>query len=116
MVFTSALDNAGAAFVLNALSCNCQWSLALLRPLVDSLVFHRLGLVAGHAYREFNTHADDMSHIIPAHLWSDFVQRVPRVKLTRSEVHFVVHDLRTGDRFAATMSFALPTIRDASGV
>ena len=115
MVFASALDNAGAAFVLNALNCNCQWSLALLRPLVDSLSFNRLGLIAGHSYREFNSHTDEMSHVIPADLWCDVVQQAPISKTKRMEVHFLVHDMHNNDSFVASMSFELPSSRGVSG-
>ena len=107
-VFASALDNAGSAFVLNALSCNCSWSLALLRPFVDTLSFNRVGLIADHAHREFNEHTDIMSHVVSHGMWTSLLQTAKQRKSNRVEVHFVVHDMRTHDFFAATMSFARP--------
>ena len=109
VVFASVTDNAGVAFVLNALSCNCPRSIELLRPLVDSLACHRLGLVGGHAHREHNHHSDVMSHAIPDALWDDLVQGAPHCKRNRMEIHFVVHDLYNNDCFAATISFRRPS-------
>ena len=54
-VYAAATDNAGMAFVLNSISCRCPMSLALLRPLADSLAKHHLGLISGHSYRQHNT-------------------------------------------------------------
>ena len=104
-VFASALDNAGAAFVLNSLSCNCPWSMELLKTFVDSLVFHRVGIIADHAYRQFNTHADAMSHAVPSPLWLPLLQQRSVVKHRRMQIDFVVHDMQTGEMFAAAMSF-----------
>ena len=64
-VFAAATDNAGVAFVLNSMSCRCPLSLALLRPLADSLAKHHLGLIAGHAHHQHNSHADELSHALP---------------------------------------------------
>ena len=104
-VLASALDNAGAAFVLNALSCACPMSLALLRPLADSLARHHLGLVAGHAHREHNQHTDDLSHALTDSLWRDVVLQAKVRKSNRIELHFVVHDTVNGECFQGTMSF-----------
>ena len=104
-VMTVATDNAGVAFVLNSLSCRCARSLALLRPLADALAKHHLGLIAGHAHRVHNSHADELSHALTDKLWSDIRQQAASQKLGRMEFHFVVHDTITGDGFAGSMSF-----------
>ena len=115
-VFAAALDNAGADFVINSLTSNCAWSNTLLRAFVDTLSFNRIGVVADHVYREYNTHADTMSHPIPDVHWCSLVQRASVHKSHRLEIHFVVHDLNTNDCFAATMSFAPPTTLGVNGV
>ena len=107
-VFAAATDNAGVAFVLNSMSCRCPYSLALLRPLADTLAKHRLGLLAGHAHREYNAHADELSHALSANMWRDVCKQASCKKLARMEFQFVVHDTVTNDAFAASMSFQLP--------
>ena len=101
-VIAAATDNAGVAFVLNAMSCRCPWSLALLRPLADTLAKYRLGLVAGHAHRNHNTHADDLSHALPQAVWRRL--RV-RAKSERHGLQFAVHDMEFHEAFTASMSF-----------
>ena len=115
-VLAAATDNAGVAFVLNAMSCRCTQSLALLRPLADSLAKHRLGLIAGHAHRGHNTHADDLSHALPAHMWRDLIaQTPPDNNAGRLQFHFVVHDMLTHEAFAATMRLPRDIMVDAVG-
>ena len=59
-----ALDNAGAAYVLNALTCFSANTRALLTPLTDSLVRFGFGLLADHAATETptQTHCHAQSH------------------------------------------------------
>ena len=113
-VFAAATDNAGVAFVLNAMSCRCPWSLALLRPLADSLAKHHVGLIAGHAHRRFNEHADDLSHALSADMWRGIRAQARHSKVGRLQFHFVVHDMATKEAFAATMSFPRISTADAT--
>ena len=113
IVWCSALDNAGAAFVLNKLSCSCPFSLELLRRMADSMAANRAGFLAGHAHREKNSHSDDLSHLMSSALWSQVLESVPLSRPHRDEVHFVVAELRTGDCWAATIGFSRPSGRSA---
>ena len=117
-VFAAATDNAGVAFVLNSMSCRCPMSLALLRPLADSLAKHHLGLIAGHSYRQHNSHADELSHALPQQVWDDLsTQAAGRTrKRNRMEFHFVVHDMESKEAFAASMSFPRISAEDARAV
>ena len=114
-VFAAATDNAGVAFVLNSMSCKCPMSLALLRPLADSLAKHHIGLIAGHAHRHHNKHADALSHALPQQVWKRIrAQAAGRQrKKNRMEFHFVVHDMQTKEAFAASMSFPRVFAADA---
>ena len=113
-VIAAATDNAGVAFVLNSLSCRCPWSLALLRPLCDALATYRLGLVAGHAHRQHNTHADELSHALSQESWDEIARQVPTARPGHLTFNFVVHDVRHKQAFAASMSFPLAITADAS--
>ena len=106
-VIAAATDNAGVAFVLNSMSCRCPYSLALLRPLADALATYRLGLVAGHAHRQFNTHADELSHALPYQVWRALGVGDRAVKAGHMTFKFVVHDLQRNEAFAASMSLPL---------
>ena len=108
-VWCAALDNAGAAFVLNKLSCGCPYTLELLRRLADCLAANRAGFLAGHAHRDKNTHTDTLSHIMTSALWSQVLQGVPAAFPHKDEVHFVVSNLRTGECWAATVAFSRPS-------
>ena len=105
-VFAAATDNAGVAFVLNSLSCRCPRSMALLRPLADALARHHLGLIVGHAHRECNAHADELSHALTtATMWNDVCEQALHRKPGRMEFQFIVHDTIKSECFAASMSF-----------
>ena len=115
-VWCAALDNAGAAFVLNKLSCRCPFSLELLRRLADSLAANRAGFLAGHAHREKNQHTDDLTHLMTPALWSQVLHGAQHSKPQKDEVHFVVMDVRTGECWAATVAFSRPSDRFALNV
>ena len=104
-VFAAAGDNAGGAFVLNALCCGCPRVLELLRPLADTIERYHLGVLGGHAHRVCNGHADDLSHALTAALWRDVVSQEWVHKVARLELPFVVSDTVTGETFAGTISF-----------
>ena len=108
-VWCAALDNAGAAFVLNKLSCGCPFALELLRRLADSLAANRAGLLAGHAHRAKNSHSDDLSHVMTSSLWSQVLDGAPLARPHRDEVYFVIAELRTGECWAATIGFSRPS-------
>ena len=113
LVFASAGDNAGGAFVLNSLSCNCPRVLELLRPVTDAMERYHLGVLGGHAHRTCNQHADILSHALTSSLWRDVVAQEAVRKRGRLELSFVVADTVTGEAFAGTMSFRQVTARDA---
>ena len=114
-VIAAATDNAGVAFVLNSMSCRCPWSLALLRPLADALATYRLGLVAGHAHRHFNTHADELSHALPQQVWRALGVRSHAAKANHMTFKFVVHDMQRSEAFSASMSLPLGITAGATG-
>ena len=109
VVFASATDNAGGAFVLNKLCCSCPIALELLRPVSDAMERYHLGLIGGHAHRCFNQHADDLSHALFARLWNTVLAQERTHKRGRLELPFVVADVQSGEVFAATISFKLPS-------
>ena len=80
----------------------------LLRPLADALAKHHLGLIAGHAHRVHNAHADELSHALSDTMWRDVCSQAERAKPARMEFQFVVHDTVTNEAFAASMSFQRP--------
>ena len=104
-VLCSALDNAGVAYVLNALSSGCLRSLRLLRPLADSLATNHVSLLAGHAHRVHNKHTDAMSHALTRALWSQVFASAPVCRHGHDELHFAVLDMRRGECMLATISF-----------
>ena len=115
-VWCAALDNSGAAFVLNKLSCGCPFSLELLSRLSDSLAVNRAGFLAGHAHREKNQHTDDLTHLMTPELWSQVLSSVQHSKAQKDEVHFVITDVRTGECWAATVAFSRPSDQSVQNV
>ena len=115
-VIAAATDNAGVAFVLNSMSCRCPMSLALLRPLADALEKYHIGLVAGHAHRHHNKHADKLSHALPQEMWKEICAGTEARRQERMEFQFVVHDMQFDEAFAASMSFPRISADDARAV
>ena len=109
MVFASAGDNAGGAFVLNKLSSACPRVLELLRPLTDAMARYHLGMLGGHAHRECNEHADALSHALSASMWHDVAAQEWVHKSARLQLPFVVADTTSGEAYAATISFKRPS-------
>ena len=99
-----ALDNAGTAFAINALSARCDRSLILLREMADSCNEYRLGVIGGHAHRDNNTHTDDLSHALPRHVWKQVIHTAAVTKRHRVEFHFAAVDVATGECWLATTS------------
>ena len=115
-VLTCALDNAGAAFSLNALSCGCHKSLRLLRWIADTLDAHSLGLLAGHAHREYNAHTDALSHPLSRAMWSRVIAQAPVSKKNMVELHFAIVNKWSGKAALATVAFKRAVFRDAKDV
>ena len=99
-----ALDNAGAAYVLNALSCHAESCRPLLTALTDSLVRFGYGLLADHARRHRNAHADALPRAISPSTWDHLTKQVT-TKTNKTWFHFVVLDTVTGDCRCAAMAF-----------
>ena len=106
-VLCAAIDNAGAAFSINSLSCSCEMSRELLKPLSDSLSRGSHALLAGHAHREHNSHADALSHPLNDDIWLQVLKSAMVSKRHRLELHFVVFDVRT-----ACLLYTSPSPRD----
>ena len=104
-VFCCAVDNAGAAFVLNSLTCGCPRTVWLLRALADSLAANHVSLLAGQASRVYNSHTDMLSHALDSETWSQVISSAPKQRPNRDEVHFAVLDIRRGEALLATVSF-----------
>ena len=110
-VLCCALDNAGVAFSINRLSCGCERSLELIRSLADSLFRGQFAVIAGHAHRVHNPHADALSHSLCDMLWSQVIRDARVKKPHRAELHFAVMDVVTGECLVATMSFVDPALK-----
>lgn len=82
-VLCAGLDNAGAAFVINALSSGCKQTFQLLRPLADVLAANHVALLAGHAHRVHNKHTDALSHALNRWLWLQ-VEKSATIFISRS--------------------------------
>ena len=80
----------------------------LLKPLSDSLSHGQFALLAGHAHRQHNPHADMLSHALPDEIWSQVVAQAKIKKHHRLEFHFAVLDVRTAECYLATMSVRDP--------
>ena len=115
-VWCVALDNSGAAYVLNKLSSTCPRTLELLRVLTANLARNDSGMLAGHAHRERNVHCDILSHPLTSSMWSQIIAEAPVVKSHRDEIHFAVLDIRRKECWVATTSFARPFVPSARGV
>lgn len=109
-VWCVAVDNSGAAFVLNKLSCGCPRTIELLRVLTASLTRNHSGLLAGHAHRHRNVHCDILSHPLTPGLWSQIIAAASAAKSHRDEIHFAVLDIRRQQCWVATMSFARASV------
>ena len=113
-VLCCGLDNAGDAFVLNAMSTGCLQSLLMLRPLADSLATNHVGLLAGHAHRANNKHTDALSHALDSSLWSQVFASARESRSGRVELHFAILDMRRQECMLATISFGRSTAPRAS--
>ena len=69
-VFGVAVDNTGAAFAINRLSCRDAMSRRLLQQLASDLDAAGHTALAAHVRRHRNVHADDMSHALTSTQWA----------------------------------------------
>ena len=115
-VLACALDNAGAAFSLNSLSCGCEMSLQILRWVADVLAKHSLGLLAGHAHREHNQHTDSLSHPLSPDVWARVMQQALIKKDKKLELHFVIVDRHSREAAFATIALRRYITAGAKGV
>ena len=73
-VFGIAVDNTGAAFAMNKMSCSDQLSCRLIEEVSSAL--DRMGhtALAAHVRRHRNQHADDVSHALFQAQWRKIVR------------------------------------------
>ena len=69
--FASATDNAGVAFVVNALRAKDPMANRLLQHIADASAEYSVVVLSSHARRERNVHADWLSRSVPVHLWQN---------------------------------------------
>ena len=79
-----------------------------MRPLSDALSRGRFAMIAGHAHRVHNSHTDNLSHSLSHSVWNQVVNEARVKKPHRTELHFAVMDVKTGECFLATISFRKP--------
>ena len=115
-VLCTALDNSGAAFVINSLSCGCPRTLELLRPFADAQAANHLCVLAGHAHRHLNCHSDTLSHPLTEKIWSQVISSANVCRKDRMELHFAILDIKRQEAFLATISFAQPFRPAEAGV
>ena len=103
-VFGSAVDNTGAAFALNSMSCRDKISLRLLQQLAQDLQNGGHTVLASHVRRFRNEHADLLSHSLYPAWWQDIVRHQKRRQKKSSQnfwlFPFVVQCLQSGDCFS----------------
>lgn len=85
-VFGVAVDNTGAAFAVNRLSCRDALSRRLLQQLASDLDEAGHTALAAHVRRHRNVHADAMSHSLVAKEWASIcAQHSSRERQRRGE-------------------------------
>jgi hypothetical protein len=99
-IFGSVIDNSGAAFSLNRLSCRDPDTLALLRILASTLARHKCALLADWVRRVRNGHGDGLSSVAP--LIPSLLDPQNTQPCTGWDFPFAVQHLQTGHaRFAS---------------
>ena len=100
-VFGVAIDNTGAAFSVNRMSCRDKLSSRLLQQLASDLDVRGHTALATHIRRHRNQHADDLSHALFPGMWTKIErhQRSRSVKSKNWAFPFVVQCLSTGACF-----------------
>ena len=99
-VFGAAVDNTGAAFTLNKLTCRDSIARRLMQQLASTLDAAGHTVLAAHIRRVWNQHADKLSHTLPPSLWLLIEQQQNSRSAARDANYwrfpFVVQCLRTG--------------------
>ena len=99
-VFGVAVDNTGAAFAVNKMSCRDAIARRLIQQLSSGLEWAGHTALAAHVRRDRNTHADALSHTLPPSLWLLIMQHQDS-RISKGDAHawrfpFVVQCLATG--------------------
>ena len=103
-VFGVAVDNTGAAFAVNKLSCRDPISRRLLQQMASDLDAGGHTALAAHVRRARNVHADEMSHaLMPA--WWESIKRHHKTRAARYADKYwffpaVVQCLQSGKSFS----------------
>ena len=104
-VFGSAVDNTGAAFTLNKLTCRDAISRELMKSLASTLDAAGHTVLAAHVRRDRNKHADKLSHTLPPSLWLLIMQHQESRVSTKDAKYwrfpFVVQCLKSGTCMSA---------------
>ena len=100
----TAVDNAGAAFSINAFNCRDAATRKLMQILVDAVSRHKSWVIAGHGRRHRNTHTDLMTHAISDALWDQVMTAEP-VRAGCHVYHFALMSTATRECFTAAITF-----------
>ena len=104
-VFGVAVDNTGAAFAVNRLSCRDALARRLLQQLASDLDAAGHTALAAHVRRHRNVHADAMSHALTAREWASIRAQHGSRKRGHEDKYrnfpFVAQCLTTGECFSA---------------
>ena len=104
-VFGMAVDNTGAAFTVNKLSCRDRPSSRLMQQLSSDLDAGGHTALATHVRRHRNEHADELSHALFPAQWRRIVKHQQSRKTRGHEQDwsfpFVCQCLRTGECYTA---------------
>lgn len=104
-VFGCAVDNTGAAFTLNKLTCRDAISRELMKSLASTLDAYGHTTLAAHIRRDRNNHADVLSHTLPPSLWLLILRHQESRESVRDakfwKFPFVVQCLSTGKCMSA---------------
>ena len=103
VVFGVAVDNTGAAFAVNKMSCRDKLSSRLLQQLSSDLDRPGHTALAAHIRRHRNQHADDLSHALLPGMWGN-IERQQRSRSARLATKcwffpFVIQCLISGSCF-----------------
>ena len=100
-VFGVVLDNTGAMFSVNKLTCRDEISRRLLQQLASALDAGGHTAIASHVRRHRNQHTDDLSHALPASWWERIMRSQSAGARTAARqgwrFPFVIHDLCSGE-------------------
>ena len=100
-VFGVVIDNTGAMFSVNKMTCRDDISRRLLQQLASALDAGGHTAIASHVRRHRNQHTDDLSHALPGSWWRQIVQSQCTTDNAKHRhdwlFPFVIQDLRSGE-------------------